>query len=308
MTIEEVLSAKTWEDLFPEDKTAARKKFRQFSKTIHPDINDDPRASDAFIKLRYFYGLQQNGSTAQNGSQTGSKDSLEQLLNDGVFSLSRASGRIFWVALNKSDNDLMRNGEKGMRKLEKEAEAPQFFPKVKGTLRDVQGREGVEVEYPQGTWSLDSYETLEPRNLVWIFKRILVALINAHELGLIHSNLTTKAIMVLPEDHGLILDNWGYHTKKGEQLIVKPEGYVPQEYLKTKRSDEWLDLSKAGDIALNLASKDTPERLLRFFEALKKYRVNDGRLVLQDFEEVTRDVYGDPEFSVLQQPSTPAIC
>lgn len=304
-TIDQIMNAATWKDIFPADPDAARKEYRVLLRTVHPDVCSDSRAGDAFIKLRQFYTTYR-ANPADTGTTGSTTSDVTELISDPAFLFFRTGGRLFWVTRNSRDNDRAEAMSEALKKL-KNSRSPQFFPEFISTFRAADGRRGVEVKYPDGVWNLSKFEKLDDRNTIWVFKRIIVALMLAHEQGLIHGNVHPNAIMVLPEDHGLILDGWGYSVNKGEKLKIKPEGHVPAEYLKGKEADEWADISAAGAVALEMAHDNLHPRLERFFKSLRDYKELDAGLVLRDFNEMTEEVFGAPKFHVLENPGSDPI-
>lgn len=304
MSVDQIMNAKSWVDVFPKGDNDARKTYRALLRTVHPDVCHDPRANDAFIKLRRLYANYRNGDASTDATSSGPK--FVSLINDDAFLLTRTDARYFWIALNRKDNDLMDHAATVLEDLKK-SDAPQFFPDFKSRFRDGTGRAGVEVAYPEGTWNLSDFERFDERTVVWVFKRILVSLILAHSRGHIHGNIDTHAIQLLPTEHGMILDNWGYCVPTGQKLKIRPSAHIPEVYLKGKESEEWVDLSAAGALALKMSNGKMHIRLKRFFTALRDYKENDAAQVLRDFNDVTEDIFGPPKFHPLAQPSVPPL-
>ena len=167
MSIEQIINADTWKDLFPNDKDAARKKYRTLIRDVHPDVCPDPRASEAFIKVRTLYTAFQSGAVPTKDE---TPNNVTIVLTDDAFTLSKVGDRFFWIVNNPKDNDLMRHVPDIFTSLST-SEAPQFFPEMVSSLRDAKRRAGIEVKYPEGIWNLTSFEELSDRNVVWVFKR-----------------------------------------------------------------------------------------------------------------------------------------
>lgn len=299
LTIPEIISSHRWEDLYSTDQNEARKQYRAYVRIVHPDVNDDPQASAAFIKVQRYYALAQTGVKSSTTSKPST--AVKILLEDDVFTLTKVEGKLFWFVRNAKDNDLVQHIPQLLETL-KATRGAVFFPQVGTPLKDAKGRSGVQVNYPERTWSLSHFHDIADRNIVWIFKRILVALILTQESGYVHGNLSAKSILIIPEDHGLLLDNWGYAVKQGQKLKIKPESYVPDRYLKGSVADSWVDIASSADLMLQMGVSNMHPRLKNFFTALKKYTAADPAQILQEFEELTVEVFGAPRFNVLEVP------
>lgn len=305
MSVDLIMDAKSWVDVFPKDNNEARKKYRTLLRTVHPDVCSDARANDAFIKLRRLYTSYRNGGVEED-TETTTSVKFTTVITDDVFVLTRLEKRLFWVTRNRKDNDRAERASKALEDLKKSRGA-QFFPEFVSRFRDGTGRAGVEVKYPQRVWNLKDFDVFDERTVIWVFKRILVSLILAHERGHIHGNISKSAIMLIPEDHGMVLDNWGYSVPKGQKLKIRSDAYIPEPYLKGEPADEWVDLAAAGDLALKLSDGKLNIRLKRFFSALIKYKTTDAEQVLRDFNDVTEDIYGPPKFHPLAPPASEPI-
>ena len=66
----------------------------------------------------------------------------------------------------------------------------------------------VRRAYPMG---------VDPKDMAWMWRRLLVALGFAHLNGVIHGAVLPDNISILPGQHGLLLENWS-------QAVVDPEG------------------------------------------------------------------------------------
>ncbi|WP_336214674.1 molecular chaperone DnaJ [Nonomuraea sp. LPB2021202275-12-8] len=80
-----------------------------------------------------------------------------------------------------------------------------FRHKTGGTVRQA----NVISRAPDGFVALDRIGTgLDPRDVAWIWRRMLVAAGLAHHAGIAHGAVLPRHVLVHPLDHGLILVDW----------------------------------------------------------------------------------------------------
>jgi hypothetical protein len=106
-----------------------------------------------------------------------------------------------------------------------------------GTARDPTGRErqALLLRHPSGYWgSLEDARAghphgIEPRHIVWIWRRILEVLAYVHDNGWPHGRLCTRHLLVHPRDHGVLIIGWARAR----------EGVGPQAAARDLRQVAW---------------------------------------------------------------------
>ena len=152
---------------------------------MHPDVNHEPGASAAFVRLTELFnapdydlrvasGVQKDGHIIEWTMKSGLKDRLE-IVKSIKFD---SSFDIFYTKVAKAHID------------------------------------SIDVAYGEGFWFLeDCY--IDGRSSIWIAKRLAAAINKAPR---IHANITPKTVVLSPSKHGLKLDGWFYSIKENERL------------------------------------------------------------------------------------------
>lgn len=323
--LEQVLNAKALSDL--DGSGEPKRVFRKFARQCHPDLfeTDDlkNKAEKAFIHLtrlknNLLHPKPQQDHTLQSKKHTYTLDMSKRIVVDNTFSYIPshydAGHENVWAVLtdNVADNDLMLNYTQKIKALQEVPEEFKlFFPQrlESFTYRDPQNKEhpvaitqrdvnfvplsNVLTEYPQG---------ISGRNVSWIFRRMLTALGNAHDEGIVHGAPTLDSFWIDAENHGLILDNWGYAVNSGESLVAVPQQHksLYPEYALTKGAVESkLDITLAAKTANSLLSEDGPVQLRSFFNGCQLNYVPTAAELLGEFDTLLQRIYGKPKFSEL---------
>lgn len=140
------------------------------------------------------------------------------------------------------------------------------------------------------------------RNLAWIFKRMLVAVGNIHEIGLVHGAIGMDSFYVNAPDHGVILDDWQYARRNGENLVAVPDNLknkYPEKYLKKAEVSHSLDINMCAKLALELLAEDQPKQLRIFLKVCLKEKTMEAKELLYEFNLLLERLYGAPKFNVL---------
>lgn len=99
-------------------------------------------------------------------------------------------------------------------------------------------------------------EGVEPRQVWWIFRRLLMTLWLAHLKGYAHGAVTPDHVLVYPEAHGLVLLDWtgASHLKTEPVPLYDPawSEFVPPELLARAPATTGSDLFMAAKTALYL--------------------------------------------------------
>lgn len=301
--------------LFPH----GHKSFRALARAVHPDTytGSDPKAAaEAFARLNTLWESYTQPSTSTNLIKTRRHEYvLADSVKDGAFERFKATydaghKKAYVVVAGTQDADLAVAYANALRTIKDKvpAEYQSFFPTLMELFSygGVAGTKGVAVRYQpeDGFYSLaevaeDYPEGLHGRDVVWIFKRVLVVLGNTRDAGLVHGAVNEDNVYIHPELHGLILDGWGYSVAKGEHLIAVPAGRksdYPAPALAKSENLDALDVQLAAKMMMRLLRSDVPERLRRYFTALSKASSPHPRQLMQELDEVAFEVYGEPRF------------
>lgn len=184
------------------------------------------------------------------------------------------------IARTPADNDLVRNEAAVLRRIH--AQTPQsslrtYFPDLVDSLRVSEpgatgARHANVFRYRPGLWSLEQVIKaypggVDPRDMAWMWKRILGGLFCAHEAGIIHGSVLPPHILLDLESHGVVLVDWTCSTKNdGASRIgaIDPayQEYYPQEVLRKEVATSTTDIYLAAMTIIKLLGGDVLKRTL----------------------------------------------
>lgn len=221
----------TWQQLVAKSLVEdSQKGFRQGARKVHPDVNSDPRAEEAFMRLSELYDQREG-----HGSN-------RVLYNERGFTFERTPAGAFLYSMSyPDDSDLYKQATSAMVALQG-AEKPAFFPEFVHRHHDAENnRVAAEVKWAEGDWwMLNDFGELHPRDVVWIGKRLFLALHLAHQQGVIHADINDSAVLINPEEHGVVLHAWGASVKRGKPLQIRPVHGANTWSVGDEELDIWL--------------------------------------------------------------------
>jgi serine/threonine protein kinase len=277
-----IKDAKCPEDVFGGNGSAIMTVYRQLVLTIHPDHfqNDSAFlaiANEAFNRLSTLRGEAERKVKAGTYGKkkvpapppkkpfspiamevNGKKFILTELLEHGdlcdIYLATHSNGSadhkvVFKVTRQGSDNDLVENEAKILRKLypetAKDEKFYRFLPKLAESfvLRSPGSQRRVNIlpwlnEYHSLVDVLRVYpDGVDFRDMVWMFKRILHGVGFAHENSVIHGALIPSHVMIHPVNHGAKIIDWAYAVSQARPDAAKPKSRSLYDHL---RDDSFL--------------------------------------------------------------------
>lgn len=235
--------------------------YRQLAKLTHPDLYPDPisnaLAQSAFRRLSQFWdaALQK----LRNGTDLDVSEEYETIIiqhrkKEYIVTTQLFQGEIynfypctyfdgpaeqtgvFKINQDPIHNDLLKNEAQVLKQL---SDSPNFekhqayFPKLIDSFpyidpSDAQPRQVNILAQRDGFFSLrqvrESYTTgIDPKDMAWIFRRLLFGLGFAHKNNIIHGAVLPQHIFIHPEKHGLIIAEWS------NALIAETPSTIPIE-------------------------------------------------------------------------------
>jgi hypothetical protein len=327
ITLDRILEAKTASDLFgSKDNKDAPKVYKRGLHVSHPDMYplgspDAKKAEKAFIKLSELWSAY-NGKVEKEGViKTKKREYVlgEKLYDyDGfvIYQTTYDAGNkncILTFSKSVKKNELVDNYKQKLNNINKDVnpDFAAFYPVLLESFRfSINGevRNIITYEQPEGFYSLaqvleDYPEGINGRDIAWIFKRVLAALGNAHEIGIIHGAVNLNSILIHPEQHGLILTNWQYAVEDGKVLKFIPptaKALYPQYVFDKKEAHKELDFYLAAETMELLFRDDMPKTLRAFFKGCKLASMPDAPHLLAEFDDVLKKTYGAPKFHVFK--------
>jgi hypothetical protein len=332
-TLDDILNAKTANDLFPADldEKAAQKRYQRFLRVAHPDVNPT-RKADAEKAFTNLTSIWKSYTTVSGSPVHRETSTIKTRRHEFAFSAKRyqVDGTVYYDATYDAGhadafiafaaradlNSLFLEGMRNVIAVRKNAneKVRGFFPEVIDTFafqngtsqvnavalkteesfKDLYTLRDVKVDYPEG---------IPARQVAWMYRRMLIALNETHRAGFVHGGAYIDAFMIHPERHGLVLKDWQYSVKIGEpaKLVGKAATmlYLPEVH-DYKPLTPRVDISLAAKAALYLCDTDAPPRFLRALKGTSQYPPVDASTALVEFDELITDLWGPKEWQVFK--------
>lgn len=231
------------------------------------------------------------------------------------------------LVCDSSNNDLAQNEAAALQTLANGKSARKFWPYVPRLLDSfLYEVDGVDYqanvfERAQGWYSLVAVrkaypDELDPRDMAWMWRRLLVALGFAHINGLLHGAVLPENVSILPEKHGLMLAEWSFSLSNAwvsdlTLSAIDPAyaSWYPPEVHARETPVPGTDITMAARCMIYLlggdpmtgACPDTVPFFLRsFFKGCtlpdKKARPQDAWALLEEFDDLIRRYWGERKF------------
>lgn len=160
--------------------------------------------------------------------------------------------------------------------------------------------EEVKARYPDG---------IDPRDMAWMFRRLLVALGHTVETGTVHGAVVPSHVMIQPEMHGMVLIDWCYSTPLDTVLLHQSDAYrdwYPSYARSGREVGMNLDVTMAAKCMIELIGGDgsnsiLPDGLPREYGAFFRAATNPNMPVhpwdvKDSFDELLERLYGPRRF------------
>lgn len=338
-------SAREPEDVFGRDARAAKAEYRRLVRVVHPDVaGGDPRAERAFRLLRDWWSraarLLTDGTYGAERAPTVTVRTRKRAhvvvgraaaKGDICDLFPTAGGDLFKVARHPRDNDLVQAEAATLRRLEGGVDDRwrPFLPDLVDAVGFRAGggvvRRANVLRRLDGFVSLEevaaAYEDgVEPRDMAWIWRRLLAVLGAAHRAGVVHGAVLPPHVMIHPEKHGVVLVDWAYAVEPGQRaraVVPRYRDWFAPELLGREPVGPEADVFAAARTMLYLlkpyAGSSTvqrdllPKPLRAFFRACaldRRRRPDDAWLLQGTFDEVLERVYGPRRFRPFVMPTS----
>jgi len=328
MTFEEAVAAiagaRTFADLVgagPADLRTGHA-YRNLVKIVHPDVAPAGRGPAATVALARLAKLwsERDGrlfttkrAAYRVGGPVAAGDIAELSAIDGDAALLK-------LPREPGDNDLLRAEAAALTALASDADprfrayAPRLLEsfthedadRVRRTANVITRQRGfvslaeVHAAYPAG---------LDPRDVAWMWRRLLTGLGWAHRAGLVHGAVLPEHVLVHPGEHGLVLVDWCYAVRPGATipaLVARHRAAYPPEVPARRPATAATDIFMAAGLMLRLI-RDPPVPLRRFARGCRydepRMRPQDAWRLLAEFDELLDDLYGPRRFRPFAMPA-----
>lgn len=241
----------------------------------------------------------------------------------------------FKIARTPADNDLVRVEVEVLRHLRADKSFVRLFPfvpevldsflyddgrtaprqaNIVGGCPNVYSLEEVHTQYPRG---------IDPQDMAWLWRKLLIALGFAHARGVIHGAVLPPCIVIEPDQHGLILNNWVYALPPqpidpGAPLTAiasRYEAWYPPETLAKQPPQAGLDIFLGARCMVYLLGGDpitgelptaVPQPLVSFFRGCllpaPSHRPQQAWDLLNEFTQLIERLWGRRTFRRFAMP------
>lgn len=334
--------ARTPADLFgPPGGDSAARRYRLLARLTHPDAVHDGRAgaaARAFVRLTALWSdFQQKGSpltltTTRRTYALGSLFATGEIA--GLYRLRYGhpeTSALLKLPRDPAHSDLLAREATALAQLVKDGDArfQPYAPRLIETFRHREAATGTTrqanvIELLDGFCSLADVRAaypdgLDPRDVAWMWRRLLVALGYAHGAGVIHGAVLPEHVLIHPVDHGLVLVDWCCSVP-GCYATTDPTGRVPvvvrryaggdhypPEVLDGRRASPATDVYMATRCMTDLLGEPVPRGLRMFAKGCTltapSRRPADAWQLLRELDELLERLYGRRRFRPFAMPA-----
>jgi hypothetical protein len=322
--------------------------YRQLSRKTHPDLYmgspDQLFAQSTFSKLTTLWekarariGNGTYGMAEPETSITTKRHSykvFEQTSSGEVSNLYRCTFEekgteipaIFKITRESSDNDLLENEARILKELSNApdySEYHHYFPNLVESFRyidpnDPSPRHVNILTTEPGLYSLlevrQAYpDGIDPKDMAWMWRRLLVGSGFAHQQGIINAGLIPTNVFIHPKMHGMVLMDWSSAvstaTNPGEKVSVistQFEKWYPREVFDKLVPTPALDIYMGARLMDSLLPDSVNPRISRFIKGCAlEYplrRPQDAWSLLKEFTELVESLWGPRKFHQFCMP------
>ena len=346
------------EDLFgqPEGSPAEQLEeihriYRGLAKRVSPDVNGSSRrAAETFRRLKELYdqavaairaGTYEDVVGFTLNTQHHRYEVGEAIAPSGAANCYRCvidgtAHGVFAIAQTPSDNDLLQSEAQTLRllhqpnRLEAKGYAP-MLPRIIESFRYAEGgteRHANVFEAADGYVSIRQIRTaypagVHPKDMAWIWRRLLDILGYAHSCGVIHGAVLPTHVLVGTGDvHEVVLTNWQAAVQLGNGRTAHiplidldyPNWYPPEVAAKQEpqpgtdilMSARCMAALLGGDPVSGKLPKEVPSRINGFLQSClllsQSQRPQNAWRLREEFTEMIENLWGKREYRPLTMP------
>jgi hypothetical protein len=280
--------AATFSDLSKDDGESA---YRAYAKAVHPDAVTSAQsatATKAFARLSKLY--------SERSRRVAVGDIADLLVGEkGLLKIPRSPG----------DSDLMEAEATALTALRENGDpkyrwyAPRLIESYLHEDTERRRRRVNVLERLVGFVPLSDLKRRDPRDVAWIWRRLLVGLGWAHRAGVVHGAVLEEHVMIHPEKHGVALVDWCYSGSRVKAIVAGRRDHYPPEVLLEKRATPATDIHMATGLMTRI-STHLPPALRNFADGCTydkpRMRPQDAWRLLGELDEVLHHQYGPRTF------------
>jgi hypothetical protein len=303
-----IMAARTPADLFG-DHT-----YHRLARLVHPDTGGSREAFDRLTALRRAHGPV-TIRTRRRSYTLGGRPVRGDLAN-----LYDAGDAIVKIPRDPAVNDLLEREAIALRQLPKDGDGRflPYVPRLTESFRHRDEATGVERRV-NALRRLDGFCTLtevraaypggvDPRDVAWMWRRLLVALGFAHRAGVLHGAVLPEHVLIHPGEHGLALVDWchsvpGCHPDRSGRvpaLVTGRADWYPPEVPARAPAGPGTDVFMATRCMTYLIADRAPKPLRAFARGClltaENRRPQDAWRLLGELDDLLHRLYGPRRF------------
>jgi serine/threonine protein kinase len=298
--IDEILSG---DYVLPDDEDEAAAEYKRIAKLIHPDVCDEPGATEAFTLLNVMF----NKVGTFDATITTKRNTYTVVAKVptfcGTVNRWRTMDNLIDIAVSPTYNSYIDAEYKVMQTFGDSSE-PIWYPDLVENFQLKQGgvtRKGNVFRMPEGMRQLSTIPKLTTTHVIWIWRRLLKVIYLNQELGLIHGAIFPWSIWIHPIDRAVLLTDWRFSSKIDlpAPMSIVPKGtkgLYPKYVIEKNPPKPGLDIYLAAKAMLATASSTAPF-LTKFLRGCSlEGGQPDDPLTLRDEFDKLLERRGEPYF------------
>lgn len=320
LSAEQILRAKTCEEIFVNNKEETKSIYRELAKRFHPDIYKGLNAEDNFAKINTFYedallkiekGIWDEKDIVILESKLGKKYKLKYL-KECHFELGRfyiGRKHLIYVLEQKNkkyyDNALkVLNSLKYVNK-EMENEFKRYFPNIESTFELKTGEFCLVLKKDPTDFLLEDFynfykkqgKEVDAKHTAWVVSRLNNIACFLKYNNLVHNGLSMNNCLISPKYHTImVLGGWWYCVPVGEKMIGTQKvifDIMPIKEKTEKIASFRTDLESIRQIGRTLNLKDVP---IPFKAWLNKASSEDAFKEFNSWNDSLLQSFGERKF------------
>jgi hypothetical protein len=329
-------AARTPRELFGRDRAEAARTYRRMARLVHPDATGG-RTTDAFTRLNALWRTYTGTgaptlTTRRHAYDLGGQVARGDLANLYAASYDGAHRAVIKMPRDPGDSDLLAREAVALRQLPKDGEGRflPYVPRLIETFRHRDPATGVRRQ-ANAIVRLEGFRSLaevraaypdgvDPRDVAWMWRRLLVALGFAHRAGVLHGAVLPEHVLIHPEQHGLVLVDWCYSVPgcyastdpsgKVPAMVDRYADWYPDEVRRRRPASPATDIAMATHCMTHLMADRAPKALRLFAKgctlSAQNRRPSDAWRLLREFDELLERLYGPRRFRPFTMPTPPS--
>lgn len=150
---------------------------------------------------------------------------------------------------------------------------------------------------------------VDPRDAIWMWKRMLALLGWVHECGWVHGSVTPQHLLVHPRDHGVVFSGWSRVVATGERLPARSPGYelyYPSNVWEGGSVSYHTDIVMSARCICKVLGPDAsnlPEALVRLVDECMWGKMDTPAWkLMEEVDRVAKKVYRGNHFHEFEMP------